>query len=461
MPRRTLPFLCFFLLAAGLLLWGINWLAARPLFLDEANVARNLFDRDFARLLLPLDHRQYAPPLFLWLAKACGELFGYGENSLRLPAVGCGIATAALLWRMGNDWGTRLLLTGLLFINPTVLRYATELKPYAGDLLVSTAILTAALRSGRAHWGWMLGGALAPWLSLPAVFSLAGAGLVGLLSAKERRQRYVWIATGASWLVSFGLLYYYVLAPSLGDSALQEYHRSYFFILLPDSRDAFAQSARLLLGFPRLVFGYTIFSMLVGSVALAYGFWRSGWRQRILCLLPTLLVLLVSATGSYTLLPRLLLFVLPGWWWLAARGTVIALDRVSRGMARSIALCWLVVLGATNVVRHFVYPMRFSEARWLAWENPGDRSVYAHHSAWPVVDYYQRIHPDVPANQVVTEFSLRKLKGGDCIILFDGINNRETAEARRDIVRLAEKAGFTTEVVDEYPAGKLYLSDAP
>jgi len=75
------------LIGAGLLLWLINWWHARPVFIDEANVARNLFDRSFTGFFQPLDHQQYAPPFFMVVSKLCGELFSYGERALRLPAI--------------------------------------------------------------------------------------------------------------------------------------------------------------------------------------------------------------------------------------------------------------------------------------------------------------------------------------------------------------------------------------
>ena len=51
---------------------GVAWRLARyalrmPLWGDEAALALNLLDRDFAGLLAPLANAQVSPVLFLWL----------------------------------------------------------------------------------------------------------------------------------------------------------------------------------------------------------------------------------------------------------------------------------------------------------------------------------------------------------------------------------------------------------
>ena len=98
----------FVLLAAGLLLWGINLLYGRPLFLDEANVVRNLYDRSYTDLFRPLDYEQYAPPLYLVTTKFLADLLGYREMVLRLPALLGGLMAVIGVLATGKSlaWGT-------------------------------------------------------------------------------------------------------------------------------------------------------------------------------------------------------------------------------------------------------------------------------------------------------------------------------------------------------------------
>jgi hypothetical protein len=71
-------------IAIGVLLRMAMYFHNRNLIIDEANIVRNLAERDFAGLTLPLKYEQYAPPVFLWIEKLASLLFGYGEKAMRL-----------------------------------------------------------------------------------------------------------------------------------------------------------------------------------------------------------------------------------------------------------------------------------------------------------------------------------------------------------------------------------------
>src|SRR6516165_9417647 len=51
----------------GLLVRLVRFWVCYPLYPDEAFVAVNYLNRDYAGLLKPLDYSQVAPPLFLWI----------------------------------------------------------------------------------------------------------------------------------------------------------------------------------------------------------------------------------------------------------------------------------------------------------------------------------------------------------------------------------------------------------
>jgi hypothetical protein len=385
------------LIGLGVLLWLINWWAGRPLFIDEANVVRNLHDRSFADLFSPLDHRQYAPPLYLVLAKACGALFGYGERSLRLPALLGGAMTIYGLMVGGRalklGWWI-LLPLGLLFVNPTVLRFIGEVKPYALDLGVAAMLLGFGLRGARPDWRWAVGGVLAVWLSLPAIFVLAALGLYNFLCTGDRA-RLKWLPIGATWLTSFALLYFLVLQDSVGSKYLNTYHNDFFFPT-PGSEGFWKQSGSLLISLPKLAFGFTTISIIVGlfmsaAIVLPRKELTHGWL-----LLPTLLVIIASAFGFYSLIPRLLLFTLPGWWLLAALRSKQLSGRFSPTVGYIVLLLWLLVLAGTNVLRYYTSPQTFSDSRRLVRELKPGYTPILHHSVVPAYDYYFRIHPGHP-----------------------------------------------------------------
>ena len=378
------------LTAAGLLLWAVNLAHERPLFIDEANVVRNLYDRSYAGLFLPLDHAQYAGPGYLVLTKFLAELLGYHEWVLRLPAFAGGLLAVFGLWRASGSilsGYARLLPLALLFSNPTVLRYVTEVKPYGLDLGIAACLLAFYLRPRPPSLiTWTVLGALLPWFSLPAVFVLAAIGLVRLY--QDRR----WLLVIGGWLLSFGLLYVVTLRPSVGSGYLVAYHQEYFFPTQL-SIDSVARLGRICWRYLRLSFGFTVVAILWGAgsqviAALQFPRWN-------VLLLPLLIVVGVSAFQFYSLIDRLILFVLPGVWLHAARGAdYVAGLAAKQGVPYRYAwgLLTVVALGGTQNWRYVLPPLETSDARRLA-AYATEPNAYADRSAEPVLDYYLRIDP--------------------------------------------------------------------
>src|ERR1043165_1516328 len=89
---RVLNIICWLIVTAGVLLRLATFFHNRNLIIDEANIVRNLAERDFGGLVLPLTYEQYAPPVFLWIEKLASLLLGYGEKAMRLYPLLCGLA---------------------------------------------------------------------------------------------------------------------------------------------------------------------------------------------------------------------------------------------------------------------------------------------------------------------------------------------------------------------------------
>lgn len=432
-------------IGAGTTLWLVNWWAGRPLFLDEANVARNLFDRSFAGLFSPLDHRQYAPPLYLLLAKASGELFGYGERALRAPALFGGFLALSGLYRAGRAlqlgwWG--LLPLALLFVSPEVLRYVGEIKPYALDLGVAAMLLAFALeKPGKSWLFWVLTGTIAVWVSLPSIFVLASIALTNFFCTGVRAPqspnayRLRWAATGFSWLLSFLALYLLVLRPAIGSDYLNNYHEDYFFPL-PQADYPWRKLAWLLFSVLRLTFGFTLLATTLGPALAFTGFLKSARKQLLLLSLPIALVLFASGFGFYSMLPRLLLFTLPGSWLLAALGGRSIYERAAlSGHWKYVFLTALtIMLGGTNVVRHYWRPLSFSDSRKLTTEIADGYTPVLHYSSLPGFDYYHRIHPVTRQIDSLTvhEGNIRQQEfPGDYVLLYDVLTQGNVRESMR------------------------------
>src|SRR5262249_52728449 len=153
-------------------------------------------DRPVSRLFEPLDRNQTAPVAFLLAGNLCATLFGPTEHALRLPALVGSVlgllAFAAAAFRLLPPWPARLAV--LLFaLSPPVLYSAAEVKQYATAAAAAAALLAlvapmlpAPTRRGLIDLA--VGGAAAVWVSHPAVFVLAAAGVVLFVQALLRKQ---------------------------------------------------------------------------------------------------------------------------------------------------------------------------------------------------------------------------------------------------------------------------------
>jgi hypothetical protein len=187
--------LLFGAIAIGVALRVYQFMTGASLWLDELAIANNLADRSLWSLLTePLAYAQVAPPGFILIEKLMYEVSGANDQALRLYSLVSGIgalfAMALVARRLGlreTAWIAPLLLAlGAPFIFQSV-----QVKPYAGDVFLSLALVAVALRlnaddDARRSWPIALG-VLAPWFSYAAVFTLAGVGLALLLTPQRRR----------------------------------------------------------------------------------------------------------------------------------------------------------------------------------------------------------------------------------------------------------------------------------
>ena len=301
------------------------------------------------------------------------------------------------LYRAGKslELGYWLLLPlALLFVNPAVLQYVGEVKPYGLDLGIAACLLSMYASKQYRRWHWAMVGCVAPWFSLPSVFVLASVGLMGLF----KNLRWLWPITG--WLISFAILYLSVLRGSVGSDYLDTFHAAYFLPLPTNVADlqAIGTIAWNLL---RLLFGFTWVSLAWGGLLICAGLLRPRARYAYL-VLPLLFAAGASVFHFYSLIDRLMLFALPGVWLASA----LAARKLYRVLGHRSRLAFLVVsllaLGGTNIYRYFLDPLRFSDGRALA-ELAIAYPYQADASAKPVLDYYLRIRPDAQKAEPTTD----------------------------------------------------------
>lgn len=190
------PTLLNLLMTCGILCRLVQYLWDRSFWVDEASLVLNIRGKTAAQLLGRLDFHQAAPLLFLLAEKGVFHLFGGSEWSLRLLPLlaGCvSVLVFATLARRLLPLGPAILAIALFCFADRLIWHATEVKQYAVDVFIAVLLTLVAVGSSSYENAsekrliWLTGlGAVAVWLSYPAVFVFAGLSLA-LLPALFRR----------------------------------------------------------------------------------------------------------------------------------------------------------------------------------------------------------------------------------------------------------------------------------
>jgi hypothetical protein len=396
------------LVACGLGVRLQQYLHNRSLWLDEAMMALNVLHRSFHQLTEKLTYSLVAPIGWLWLEKLCQLVLGKGELALRLVSV---LASAAALlltaWLAAQVLNRRaqVLAVALVAFHPSLIYYATELKPYATDVAVAVLLWCATFwvlrRAAAARLiVFALAGVLAVWLSHPAVFVLAGIGVTLTAHFAARgawRRLAAMLAVFSAWGISFIAEYVLALRQSSSNPGLLN---TYPFVHFPPRhfanldevvRTAFAWQQE---PWALALSGVVLFAFLVGA-------WQMLQRQRLALWLlasPVLVALLASALHHYPVLLRFMLFATPAVLVVAAAG-VEAIRQSAAGSAVSaggILLFLLLLQPLFTTAEYVVRPIEAEEFKaalkyTLAHRHDGD-VFYIYCYARHHFEYYQELY---------------------------------------------------------------------
>ncbi len=111
------------LMLLGALLRLRQYLTGRSLWADEAMLALNIVNRDFAGLLRPLDYDQGAPIGFLLVEKIFNSILGKNEFALRLFPLLIGLISLWLFYLLlkqmtGSERSRVAYRTGIIRVQP-------------------------------------------------------------------------------------------------------------------------------------------------------------------------------------------------------------------------------------------------------------------------------------------------------------------------------------------------------
>jgi 4-amino-4-deoxy-L-arabinose transferase-like glycosyltransferase len=410
---RILQNTALVILILGIVVRFVVYLQNRNLFIDEANVARNIFEQGFAGLAKPLKYEQYAPPVFLWLVKLCALMFGYGEYALRIYPLLAGVGSICVFYLLLRDavsfrslWYPLMLFAfGFTFI-----RYSSELKQYISDVFVVLLLIYFALKKDIEHVRpakfllfWVVAGSVAVWTSMPAVFALAGVGAYYFVLTLQKRKYRSWpliIFVSIVWVVQFAIYYVVILKPQANSDYLQNYHKAYFLFLLPNGKEqllhnwyVFRETLQEASGYADLAWLFNLILLIVGIVAL----FRKNAPKAVLLIVPILATLLAAALKQYSLMTRLTMFMMTLLLLFIGYG-LEALLKARHKYMQVVAVVFCLFFGvAHNMLKMLFVPWSFeqitTELNFLKAHNIKGDEVYVHNGARPAFIYYTQIYP--------------------------------------------------------------------
>lgn len=480
LPKPTLADLAAAVLVlAGLALRLRQYLSGRSLWLDEAMLALNIVNRDFAGLLKPLDYDQGAPLGFLLLEKLTISLLRNGELTLRLPSViaGClSLIIFYLLLRRFLSPAGLLPALALFAFSERLIYYTSELKQYSFDVFVALTLLIIFLyfspkqeqdaTTGRDWIPLALAGMASVWFSHPAVFTLSGIGLALLWQNRGNRRKL--IQSGlviCGWLVSFGGVYGASLNSLAANDFLMAYWQDYFMPMPPWNNlgwFAWTFAATLTYFVPGLPAWLGLVLLLGGLFAL----WRLHPSLALAFSLAILSAFGASALGKYPLGGRMLLFIAPislGLAGAAFEGLYRALGRAGHGAAAAVTAAlalFLLAQPAMLALERFQSP-RMQENMHpalvtLRQKHQPEDLIYIYPWAEPAFRYYAPFYgfteeqfthgqADPPQALPATLTDIEQLRGQARVwVLFshvlekDGVNEHEAIMVHIDAQKLGK-----------------------
>jgi hypothetical protein len=414
------------LLLSGALLRLRQYLTGRSLWADEASLALNIVNRNFAAMFQPLDYEQGAPIGFLLIEKLFNSILGKNEFALRLFPFLVGLTSLWLFYLLLKriTSGAGLLTALALFaFNPRLIYYSSEVKQYIVDVamtillfLVTAPLLSTVPRKKDFTW-LLLAGLIALWFSHPALFVLAGIGLALVIVYLRRRDfsnLRLLFGIGILWVLNISFLYLLILKDLSQNAYMREYWRGAFLPMPPWSDPGwFLRSLNENIGiqfgipyaalfvFALMLIGWVLLSLR--GVAPRATTWQSpnnrNYAITLACIL--LVTLTASALQLYPVFERMILFLVPIGLILLGKTVEVLYGRLQKnqflGVLVTAALIGFLVYGPlVTSIQSFVAPKYFEHIRptmdYLrsSWKE-GD-GMYVSNGALPAFRFYAPLY---------------------------------------------------------------------
>lgn len=473
----------WFIILAGAALRLKLYLSDRSLHIDEANLARNFFERSYAGLFQQLNYEQFAPPFFSVIEKFFCEIFGYSEQSLWLFPFVAGLLSLVFLYRLAGRFLPPVLVLlplSIFAFGDYFVQYSAILKQYSIDVCIALGLSLLAVRMPLLKLNfpntllWMVLGMIAPWLSMPSVFVLFSVGvfyLVEIIRTKDYRKLLPLVLMGLSWLVSFGIYYFLLLQDQVGNEYLQNYHADYFLPFPPTSLweiRVFAERILSIFAWFTTDLAYLHLAGLLLSLGGLFFLIRQKVWESILVAGPVILCLAAACFNAYALIPRLMLFFAPLLLILLAKGFEFFYRfKPPLGITAAVIMAAAIAILSADGFRYFYTPYLREEIKpvlaYVKAHKAAEDQILVHHFAWPAYDYYSRMDHNCEAYELehdhygANEGLMKEILyyGGTPQRMWVVITN-EFAGTRQEIIQPFEARGTLLDQV-EYFQGAAYL----
>lgn len=393
----------------GLSLAIFNLFHNRSLWLDEANLALNIVNKSIYELYMPLDMNQVAPIGFLYVEKIFSTIFGSHDWSLRLFPFMMFLLSVPLYilfaLKLTNSKSLSLLSCALFTLNPTIIRYSSEVKQYSSDVLVAIMIALCTLTySNKKNWkGVLLNsiiGAASIWFSNVAIIFLFASGIY-LLICNKKFIGYAVIPI-FFWLMSFFVYYYlFIHGHPTKDFMIKYWSNANAFwpqnLLSLDFYVFSADKIRMIFG-PLLSFGG---SWIITLLFFIIGFLSGLKDKKILFFVasPLFVHFLLSYFSLYPFEKRLILYLLPFFIIVIAFGINYIYEYIEKkGIKLSIYFLLLpVLLQARSAYK--ILPIEIEEIKKsMQYVNQnislGD-NLYLYYGSTAAFRFYEKKHPKI------------------------------------------------------------------
>ena len=397
----------------GILLSVVQYVINRSLWLDEAYLSLNILDRSYVELLKPLEHKQVAPILFLYIEKTILQvLSSYPDYALRLFPLLSYILSLMIFYKvisivLKNEY-SRLLALSLLIFNPLFIYYSSEIKQYSTDVLLSISAVYIILRhyDNDKNFYVTLGlfGLLAIFLSnIAPIILFISVFFLFLNKFSSLRTHYklpfIFICI---WAFAFIAYYYsFIYNHPHRNGMIEEWTYYEGFMPINPLKKAFYEYLiKKTVVISSLVFGSGIYGLLTFIFLILAGCWNliqnKKLRLVIRLLVPIITHFLLSGFKLYPIGPRLLLYTMPSLIILISLGFELIIEIIFEDLQihKFRILSFIILFSAFNLLLYNNYPIRKNEIketlRYLNKKMQINDKIYVNYlSSFPFKYYYK------------------------------------------------------------------------